>query len=133
MLLPTQKLSGGVAVWQSGSSQTQAAVFWCHRVLIQIRNALDPPVGYACGVKQLRVDALVAFAGARFARQAAFGAAVVQTAVVFQLVELLVVQSQRHRVFRAVGFGLALSHSVVHEVRHRGACGVADGDAARGT
>jgi len=60
-------------------------------VLIQIRNALDPPVGYACGVKQLRVDALVAFAGARFARQAAFGAAVVQTAVVFQLVELLVV------------------------------------------
>ena len=87
----------------------------------------DAAVGYAGGVEQLGVDALVAFARALVAGEAAFRGAVVKAVVVFQLVERPVVQPQGHVVLGAGGFLPALGHGVVHDLRDRGACGIVDG------
>ena len=54
--------------------------------------ACDAAVGHARGVKELGVDALVALAGALVAREAAFGRAPVEAAVVLQLVERPIVE-----------------------------------------
>ena len=91
--------------------------------------ALYAPVGYARGVEELGVDALVALAGARVAGEAALGAAPVELAVVLQLVDRPVVEPQGHGVLGAVGLLLALGHGAVDDVRDRGACRVVDVDA----
>lgn len=54
----------------------------------------DAAVGDAGGIQQLGVDALVAFARALMAGEAAFRAAPIKAVVVFQLVERPVVQPQ---------------------------------------
>ncbi len=92
----------------------------------------DASVGDARGVKELGVDALVALAGALVAREAAFGRAPVEAVVVLQLVERLVVEPQRHVVFRAVCLLPALGNSVVDNLRDACACGVVYGHLRRG-
>ena len=83
--------------------------------------ALLAAVGYARGVEQLGVDALVAFAGALVAREPALGGASVERVVVLQLVERPVMQPQGQGVLRARGLGAALGHRVVDDLRDRGA------------
>lgn len=92
----------------------------------------DAAVGDARGVKELGVDALVAFAGALVAREAALGRAPVEAVVVLQLVERPVVEPQRHVVFRAVCLLPALGHSVVDDLRDAWAGGVVYGHLRRG-
>ena len=92
----------------------------------------DAPVGDACSVKELGVDALVALAGALVAREAAFGRAPVETVVVLQLVERPVVEPQRHVVFRAVCLLPAQVHGVVDDLRDAWADGVVYGHLRRG-
>ena len=74
--------------------------------------ALDAAVGDSRRVEQLGVDALVALTGALAARQTALGA-VVQAAVVLQLVHGPVVQPEGHVVLGAGGLGAALGDGVV--------------------
>ena len=92
----------------------------------------DAAVGDARGVKELGVDALVALAGALVAREAAFGRAPVEVAVVLQLVERPVVEPKRHVVFRAVCFLFALGYGVVDDLCDARAGGVVDGHLRRG-
>ena len=92
----------------------------------------DAAVGDARGVKELGVDALVALAGALVAREAAFGRAPVEAAVVLQLVERPVVEPQRHVVFRAVCLLPALGDGVADDLRDAGAGGVVYGHLRRG-
>ena len=92
----------------------------------------DAAVGDARGVKELGVDALVALAGALVAREAAFGRAPVEAAVVLQLVERPVVEPQRHVVFRAVCLLPAQVHGVVDDLRDAWAGGVVYGHLRRG-
>lgn len=92
----------------------------------------DAAVGDARGVKELGIDALVAFAGALVAREAAFGRAPVEAVVVLQLVERPVVEPQRHVVFRAVCLLPALGHGVVDDLRDAWAGGVVYGYLRRG-
>lgn len=92
----------------------------------------DAAVGDARGVKELGIDALVAFAGALVAREAAFGRAPVEAVVVLQLVERPVVEPQRHVVFRAVCLLFALGYGVVDDLCDAWACGVVDGHLRRG-
>ena len=87
----------------------------------------DAAVGDAGGIQQLGVDALIAFARAFMAGEAAFRGAVVKAVVVFQLVERPVVQPQGHVVLGAGGFLSALGDGVVNDLRDRGACGIVDG------
>ena len=87
----------------------------------------DAAVGDAGGIQQLGVDALVAFARALMAGEAAFRAAPVEVVVVFQLVKRPVVQPQSHVVLGAGGFLPALGNGVVHDLCDRGACGIVDG------
>ena len=67
----------------------------------------DAAVGDAGGIQQLGVDALVAFARALMAGEAAFRATPVKVVVVFQLVERPVVQPQGARVVGPVGLSVA--------------------------
>ena len=92
----------------------------------------DAAVGDARGVKGFGVDALVALAGALVAREAAFGRAPVEVVVVLQLVERLVVEPQRHVVFRAVCLLPAQVHGVVDDLRDARAGGVVYGHLRRG-
>ena len=92
----------------------------------------DAAVGDARGVKKLRVDALIALAGAPVAREATFGRAPVEAVIVLQLVERPVVEPQRHVVFRAVCLLPALGHGVVDDLRDAWAGGVVYGHLRRG-
>lgn len=92
----------------------------------------DAAVGDARRVKELGVDALVALAGALVAREAAFGRAPVEAAVVLQLAERPVVEPQRHVVFRAVCLLPAQVHGVVDDLRDARAGGVVYGHLRRG-
>lgn len=94
--------------------------------------AFDATVGYASGVEELLVYALVALAGARVAGEAALRAAVVEGAVVLKLVEGPVVQPQGHGVLGAVGLLAALGHGVGDYLGDRWACGVVYGHGRRG-
>lgn len=92
----------------------------------------DAAVGDARGVKELGIDALVAFAGALVAREAAFGRAPVEAVVVLQLVERPVVEPQRHVVFRAVCLLPAQVHGTVDDLRDARVGGVVYGHLRRG-
>lgn len=75
----------------------------------------DAAVGDSRGVKELGVDALVAFAGALVAREAAFGRAPVKVVVVFQMVKSPVVQPQGAGVVGPVGIGAAFVDCGLHD------------------
>lgn len=75
----------------------------------------DAAVGDARDVKELGVDALVAFAGALVAREAAFGRAPVEVVVVLQLVERPVVEPQGAGVVGPVGIGAAFVDCGLHD------------------
>ena len=92
----------------------------------------DAAVGDARRVKELGVDALVALAGALVTREAAFGRAPVEAAVVFELVERPVVEPQRHVVFRAVCLLPAQGHGIVGDLSDARAGGVVYGHLRRG-
>ena len=88
--------------------------------------ALDAAVGDPRRVEQLGVDALVALTGALAARQTALGGAVVQAAVVLQLVHGPVVQPEGHVVLGAGGLGAALCDGVVDDLCDGRPCLVVD-------